>query len=328
MMNRNLVFMTGNRTRIRGFGERLRQRTNRHFRMWAVWLLLLMLVPLHGYAQETFTGSDGVDVLVSDRSRIVSVGSALTETIYALNAAEHLVAVDESSMYPAAAAELPNVPFTRNLSAEGILSFSPTVVLASGASGPPTAIQQIRGAGTPMLLFPAEESEEGAFERVRLLGDVLDRSEEAEVLVSGMEADLAQAAERRGELDRRPIVLFIYARGPNSLMVAGRETAASKMVDLAGGENAFTEFEGYKPLTSEAVVQADPEIILMMRSGMSQVGGREGVLRAPGVGLTRAGESMRIHAMDGTYLLGFGPRLGEAVLELMDLFHPGELGNQ
>lgn len=298
------------------------------FRTFRVLFFLLLLVPFQGHAQEIFTGSDGVDTVISDHSRIVSVGSALTETIYALNAAEHLVAVDESSTYPAAAAELPKVSFTRNLSAEGILSFSPTLVLASGNSGPPTAIRQIRGTGTPMLLFPADESVEGAFERVRLLGDVLDRSEEAESLISGMEEDLAQAAERREELEHYPVVLFIYAHGPNNLMVAGRGTAAAKMVELAGGENAFMEFDGYKPLTSEAVVQADPEIILMMSSGMDQVGGRSGVLRAPGVRLTRAGKSMQIHAMDGNYLLGFGPRLGEAVLELMELMHPGESAHQ
>lgn len=285
-------------------------------------LLLTTSVTSLIQARQIYTGSDGVSVTINDKSRIVSIGSAVTETIFALGAEEYLVAVDESSTYPAASGELPKVSFTRNLSAEGVLSMSPSLILASGAAGPQTAISQIRSTGTPMLLLTADETVQGAFERVRELGNVLVRNTEANKIITLMEADLLRAERLRNSLSSRPKVLFIYARGPNNLTVAGNGTSAKTMIELAGGINAYNSFDGYKPLTAEAVVEANPDIILMMKSGVESVGGTEGVLRAPGISLTSAGANNRIHAMEGTYLLGFGPRMGKAVLDLIHLFHP------
>lgn len=285
-------------------------------------LVLTFIVTQPAYSQQAITGADGVEVTITDMSRIISIGSAVTETIYALGAEENLIAADESSTYPEAAQALPKVSFTRNLSAEGVLSLYPTVILASGASGPETAIRQIRSTGTPMLLFTADETVEGAFERVLQLGMVLNREEQAAQIIDKMEQDLAQAKEIRNKIGEKPKVLFIYARGSNNLTVAGNRTSAKTMIELAGGVNAFNEFNGYKPLTAEAVVEANPDMILMMKSGVQSVGGEQGVLKAPGISLTNAGKNQRIYSMEGTYLLGFGPRMGEAVLDLMELIHP------
>lgn len=272
---------------------------------------------------QTVTGSDGVEVSIADKSRIISIGSSITETIYRLGAEDHLIAVDESSTYPEQTAAMPKVSFTRNLSAEGILSFSPSLILASGAAGPETAIRQIRSTGTPMLLLPAGETVDNAVQRVRQIGSILGMEEQASELIADIQGDLNQAESYRNALETMPKVLFIYARGPNNLTVAGSQTSAETMIKLAGGENAFSGFNGYKPLTAEAVVEANPDVILMMKSGIESVGGGEGILRAPGISLTNAGKDQRIYSMEGIYLLGFGPRLGEAVLELMDMIHPG-----
>ncbi|PWN07673.1 heme/hemin ABC transporter substrate-binding protein [Rhodohalobacter mucosus] len=287
-----------------------------------VGFLLIVLTASALQARQVYSGSDGIEVDISDKTRIVSIGSAVTETIFALGAEDYLIAVDESSTYPTGAERLPKVSFTRNLSAEGVLSFAPSLILASGAAGPPTAIQQIRSTGTPMLLLNADESVDGALERIRELGDILNRENEALKVMSALQADLDRAERLRNSLSSRPKVLFIYARGPNNLTVAGNRTSAKAMIDLAGGVNAFNSFDGYKPLTAEAVVQANPDVILMMNSGVESVGGEQGVLRAPGISLTSAGENRRIYSMEGTYLLGFGPRLGQAVLDLMSKIHP------
>jgi iron complex transport system substrate-binding protein len=285
-------------------------------------LLTLLIVP-QMYGQQIFTGSDGVEVTITDKSRIISIGSAVTETIFALGAEENLIAVDESSVYPDGAASLPKVSFTRNLSAEGVLSLSPALILSSGAAGPETAVRQIRSTGTPMLLLPADETVDAAFKRVEMLGHILNRENEAAALIEEMKKELAVAESYRNRMDQKPKVLFIYARGPNNLTVAGRNTSAKTMIELAGGVNAFDDFSGYRPLTAEAVVSANPDVILMMKSGVDSIGGDSGVLRAPGVSLTTAGQEQRIYSMDGIYLLGFGPRLGKAVLDLMQLIYPG-----
>ncbi|MEX2402489.1 MAG: helical backbone metal receptor [Balneolales bacterium] len=274
------------------------------------------------FAQQTHVGSDGVEVTISDLSRIVAIGSAVTETIFALDAHDKVVAVDESSLYPDEAAALPKVPFTRNISAEGILSMNPTIVLASDAAGPATAVQQIRSTGTALLKVTADETVDGAFERVEQLCKILDREAEAESIINQMRKELEIAKKNRSNLSELPKVLFIYARGANNLTVAGNRTSAKTMIELSGGVNAFDNFDGYKPLTPEAVVTANPDIILMMDSGIESVGGVDGVLKAPGVNLTEAAKQGSIYSMDGNYLLGFGPRMGQAVLALMGYLHP------
>lgn len=288
-----------------------------------VLLLMLFTTILPANAQQTYTGSDGVEVTIDDLSRVVSIGSAITETIYAIGAEDHLIAVDESSTFPGETENLIKVPFTRNLSAEGLLSVSPSVILASAAAGPPTVVNQVRGAGIPLLKLTADETVQAAFERTRQLGQIFENEEAAEQLIQNMQADLDIAANARSRVAEKPTVLFIYARGANMLMVAGNGTSAKTMIELAGGENAFNSFEGYKPLTAEAVVEANPDVILMMNSGIQSVGGKEGVLQTPGVSLTKAAKKERIYSMDGAYLLNFGPRVGEAVLDLIAKFYPG-----
>lgn len=286
-------------------------------------LLLLFTTANIAKAQQTFTGSDGVEVTIEDLSRVVSIGSAVTETIFALDAAENLVAVDESSIYPEETTNYTKTSFTRSLSAEGLLSLSPSVILASAAAGPEPVVQQIRATGIPLLKLTADETVEGAYERIRQLGQIFNKEEAANQIIQNIQNDLDRALAAQEGLFEKPTVLFIYARGGNMLMVAGEKTSAKTMIELAGGVNAFDSFEGFKPLTAEAVVEANPDVILMMESGIESVGGKAGVLQAPGVSLTDAAKNDRIYSMEGIYLLNFGPRTGQAVLDLMAKFHPG-----
>ncbi len=286
-------------------------------------VVLFTTITLQVNAQQTYTGSDGVEVTIDDLSRVVSIGSAVTETIFALDATENLVAVDESSTYPEETANYTKTSFTRSISAEGLLSLSPSVILASAAAGPEPVIQQIRAAGVPFLKLTADETVEGAFERIRQLGQIFGKEEAADQIIQNIQHDLDMAEAARENLSEKPTVLFIYARGANMLMVAGNNTSAKTMIELAGGVNAFNSFEGFKPLTAEAVVEANPDVILMMESGIQSVGGKEGVLQAPGISLTDAAKNDRIYSMEGIYLLNFGPRVGQAALDLMAKFHPG-----
>ena len=88
------------------------------------------------------------------------------------------------------------------------------------------------------------------------------------------------------------------------------------MIRLAGGTNAASGFDGYKPLTAEAAVAAAPQVILVTTSGLESVGGTDGLLDLPGLALTPAGKARRVVAMDDLYLLGFGPRVADAVAAL------------
>lgn len=260
-------------------------------------------------------------VFAAENERIVSASGSITETIYALGGQEKLAAVDISSNYPAEAARLPKIGYARQLSAEGILSMNPTLVLAHEDAGPPEVLGQVEKSGVKVVKLTNKHTAEAAVERINRIGELLGLQAEAETLAASLTQDLKTAGELAAKSGIRPKVLFIYTRGPGVVNVSGRGTAADAIITLAGGANAITAYEGYRPLTAEGAVEAAPDIILVTSHGLDSAGGVEGLLKQPGLALTPAGKAGRVYAMDDLLLLGFGPRLGKAVLELNEKLH-------
>ena len=251
--------------------------------------------------------------------RIVCVGGPVTEIVFALGGGDRVVGVDTSSNFPEAVEALPTVGYQRRLSAEGVLSLSPDLVIADAAAGPPEALEQIRSAGVRIYVVPENNTFKGAQEKIRYVASALGLGTAAEQVIRDLKEDIKVARRNMGD-GPKPKVVFIYARGSGTLLISGHNTAANAIIDLAGGVNAISGYEGYKPLTAEAMVAAEPDLLLMMESGLEVFGGKEAVLNAPGVRQTPAGKDKRIVTMDGLYLLGFGPRLGKAVKELSQHF--------
>lgn len=254
--------------------------------------------------------------------RIVSVGGPVTEIVFALGAGPRVVGVDTSSLVPAAVASLPKVGYQRSLSAEGVLSLAPDLLIAGDEAGPPAALEQVRAAGVTVLVVPTARSVGVFDEAVRELGRALAREDAAAAVLERVGTELEQAASTVAHVSSRPRVLFLYARGAGTVLVAGRDTAPQALIDLAGGVNAVDNFAGFRPLSAEAVVLADPDVLLVSDDGLASLGGTEGLLALPGVGATRAAAARRIARLDDAHLLGFGPRVGEAVAALIRQFHP------
>ncbi|MEM1348191.1 MAG: ABC transporter substrate-binding protein, partial [Myxococcota bacterium] len=252
-----------------------------------------------------------------DGERLITLGGGVTEIVFAVGKGDAVVAVDTSSTYPTERVEkLPKVGYVRKLDAEGILSMNPTRVITTKDAGPAVVIEQIKGAGIEVSIVPGESTIEGAKERITAIGALLDAKEPAARVIETLERDLDRVQDHRARVTEAPKALFIYARGPNVLMVSGAKTAADEMIRLAGAENAVTGFEQFKPLTAEAVVAAAPDVLVMPAHGAESIGGVEGVVALPGVAETPAGKARRLVTVDDLALLGFGPRMGEALLEL------------
>lgn len=253
--------------------------------------------------------------------RIVSTAGAITETIYALGAQDELVAADISSVYPPEATKLPSVGYARQLSAEGILSVNPTLVLVTEDAGPPEVLQQLESAKVKVVKLSNKHTPEAALERIQKIGEAVGRSTEAAKLVESVNADLDAAKALVASVKSKPSVLFIYARGGGTMNVSGTGTSADAIIELAGGKNAVTGYENYKPLTAEGAVAAAPDFILVTSRGLEASGGVEGLLKQPGIALTPAGKDKKVIAMDDLLLLGFGPRVGQAAKELCEKLH-------
>ncbi|MFZ5550131.1 MAG: heme/hemin ABC transporter substrate-binding protein [Pseudomonadota bacterium] len=250
--------------------------------------------------------------------RIVSVGGALTETAYALGAQAELVGVDTTSLFPAAARALPSVGYARQLSAEGVLSLAPSLVVASDEAGPATVLRQLEAAKVPVHLLASAHSIEGTAARTEKLGALLGRADAGRALAQQIRQDAAAARDRATAQHRAapPRVLFVLAHSMSQLRVAGEGTGADAMIRLAGARNALAGVEGYKPLNAEAALAAAPEWILTTDQGLEAAGGVEGLLKAPGLANTTAGRARRVASMDALLLLGFGPRLPAAIQAL------------
>ena len=134
-------------------------------------------------------------------------------------------------------------------------------------------------------------------------------------------ADSVQLSATLEGFTESPKVLFIYARGAGRLMVAGANTSAAAIIEKAGGQNAIRSFEGFKTMTPESLIEAVPDVILMFSSGLASLDGKEGLGQIPGISQTPAYKNNRIIAMDGHYLTAFGPRVGQAALELARGIH-------
>ncbi|KQV83877.1 hemin ABC transporter substrate-binding protein [Rhizobium sp. Root1220] len=253
-----------------------------------------------------------------DTTRLVSVGGDVTEIIFALGEQDRLIARDTTSMYPEAALKLPDVGYMRALSPEGILAMNPTAIIAVEGSGPPEALTVLKSASVPFETVPNAYTRDGILAKIDKVGSLLGREEKAKALEAKVSADLDAViadAEKRPEGERKR-VLFILSMQGGKIMASGTGTAADGIIKLSGLVNAVGNFPGYKPLTDEAIVEAKPDVILMMNRGDGASTKNDDLLKQPALALTPAVQNKAIIRMDGLHLLGFGPRTASAVREL------------
>ncbi|MEH2509753.1 iron complex transport system substrate-binding protein [Nitrobacteraceae bacterium AZCC 1564] len=264
----------------------------------------------------------GRDVSIGDSSRIVSIGGAITEILYALRLEDRIVGIDTTSLYPAKAlSEKPNVGYMRQLSAEGVLGLNPQLILAIEGSGPKETLDVLESAKIPFVSFPETFTEEGLIEKIKLVAHAMDVDARGACLASAVESDLSQLRTLRSNI-RQPVrVMFVMSFLNGRAMVAGQKTAANQIIKMAGGLNAVEGFDGYKPINDEAIVAAKPDVILTMQRGREPVEPQT-IFSNPSFAMTPAAAKKSFVAMDGLYLLGFGPRTASAARDLALSLYP------
>ncbi len=254
----------------------------------------------------------------ADTSRLVSVGGDVTEIIYALGEEGKLVGRDSTSLYPEAATKLPDVGYMRQLSPEGVIGINPSAILAVEGSGPPETLTVLKNAGIPFQTVPEKFDRDGILVKIRNVGDFLGVPEKAAILADQVKADLdAAVAEtaKRPESERKRVIFILSTQG-GKIMASGAGTAADGIIALSGAVNATAGFQGYKPLTDEAIIEAKPDVVLMMTRRGSHSASDDELFAHPALSLTPAAKNKTVIRMDGLHLLGFGPRTASAVREL------------
>lgn len=247
--------------------------------------------------------------------RLVSLSGALTEMVYLLGAESLLVGTDTTSLFPEAAQKTAKVGYVRQLSAEGLLSLRPDAVIGTHEAGPAVVLDQIRQAGVRVSLVPARHDWAEVQAKLALVGRETGREAQARALQARLDAEWAAVQQQVARAARRPRALFILSHS-GSPMVSGRGTAADALIAMAGGVNAVGEFQGYRPLTAEAMAAAAPEVLINTTQGLEALGGEAAFWRRPELALTPAFARKALAVLEANQLLGFGPRLPDAVREL------------
>ena len=254
--------------------------------------------------------------------RIVSVGSSITEIIYDLGAEKLLVGVDTTSLYPEAARKLPQVGYMRALSAEGVLSLKPTLIIATTAAGPAGALDQLKATGIEIMILPDKYDYDSVVTKIAAIGKVTGKISEADSMIARGREAMKSLADRLATAKSHPRVLFLLSMSGGAPQAAGRDTAAAGIIKLAGGINAVDGYSGYRPLTPESVIASNADYVLVTRQTVQAMGGRQAILDQPSLNRTPAGKAGKIIEFDTLLLLGFGPRTPEAATELAMALHP------
>lgn len=258
----------------------------------------------------------------ADGGRVLAIGGSVTEIVFMLGEGDRLVAVDSTSLYPPKARELPNIGYMRTLSAEPILALAPDLVLADGDAGPDAVIDQIEAAGVTLVRLPKTVDIGGVPDKIRTVARALGVEEAGDYMAGQVEAKATALSAEAKMKPNPPRVLFLLSIGKGAPLAAGRNTAAAGIIEAAGGINAVDGYDGYKPLSPEAAVLANPDIILVPNRTLHQMGGTDAILNRPELSATNAALNRRLVAVDALLVFGFGPRVAEAIELLSDAFHP------
>ncbi|AXP05293.1 hemin ABC transporter substrate-binding protein [Pseudomonas fluorescens] len=258
--------------------------------------------------------------------RWVSAGGALSEWVSALGGESKLVGVDTTSQHPESLRALPSIGYQRQLSAEGVLSLRPQILVGTEEMGPPPVLAQIRNAGVQVELFSATPDLPTLQGNLRHLGQLLGSEAQAAQLFQGYQQQLDRQAARVREVQlkqKAPGVLLLLGSSGGKLMVAGKDTAADWLLQQAGGRNLATH-GGYKSFSVESLAGLNPEVLVFADRALSGEEARAALFKEnPILSSTRAARDGRVMELDPTLLVGgLGPRLPQSLEKLTVGFYP------
>ncbi|OOV94218.1 heme/hemin ABC transporter substrate-binding protein [Pseudomonas sp. MF4836] len=258
--------------------------------------------------------------------RWVSAGGALSEWVSALGAESKLVGVDTTSQHPESLKALPSIGYQRQLSAEGILSLRPQILVGTEEMGPPPVLSQVRSAGVQVELFSAQADLPTLQHTLEHLGQLLGNEAQAAQLFQGYQRQLEQQQASVSQAQAKhaaPGVLLLLGHAGGKPLIAGKDTAADWVLRQAGGRNLATH-SGYKPFSVESLASLSPDVLVFADRSLTGDAARAALFKEnPILASTAAAKSGRVVELDPTLLVGgLGPRLPQSLKVLSATFYP------
>ena len=255
-----------------------------------------------------------------DPSRIVSIGSSITEIIYFLNSQDQIIAIDITSNFPEDAKKFPSVGYIRNLSAEGLLSTNPSIIISEDDIGPKNIIKQMQDTKTELRIIPEEQTLNGIIQKIQCVGNIIGQQEEAEKKISSeINPAINKIKEIKKEKDLRNIkIMMILSTEGNSTVVAGANTSGDSFIKMLGATNIFESINGWKAVTAETILLKNPDYIIIPEKDLHKQSNVNTISENVILKETNAGKNNGYIIKDGMAILGYGPR---TIFTLMDVLN-------
>lgn len=243
---------------------------------------------------------DGTTTPILDSSRTVSVASGAAEIIAALGLKKNLVGRDIASDVDSLS-DVTVVTDAHSLSTEKVLATKPTLLIIDNQTSPTEALDSIAKAGVQIVTIPEAWSVEDIATRIENIANVFGVPDAATDVITAMNFNTYPKSDVR--------IGFLYLRGTSSVyLLGGAGSGADSLITAAGARDigADAQLGPFTPLTPEALISAQPDVLLVMTKGLESVGGIDGLLELPGVKQTPAGQNRRVISVDDGILLAFG----------------------
>lgn len=257
----------------------------------------------------------------SANQRIVIAGGALTEIVFALGAGDQVIGVDKTSSFPEKVKQLPQIGYWKLLNIEGILSLKPSLFITLNDVEPENIINQVNQSKIDVLaLKRVPGTIELLYENINKIAVKLDKQKEGQALIERIKTNIADIEAKVATHTQKTKVLALMSMGGNN-SVAGKNTTIDALITIAGGEN-LANHNSFKSYTAESLITLNPEVIILNKHSIDQLGGLDKVNTIPGITETAAFKNNRITIIDDSYLFGIGPRVDEAAKILFQSFYP------
>ena len=259
--------------------------------------------------------------LSSANQRIVIAGGSLTEIVFALGAGDEVVGVDKTSSYPEKVKQLPQIGYWKLLNIEGVLSLKPTLFITLNDVEPDNVIEKVSESKVDVLaLQRVPGTIELLYENITKIASKLNKQKEGELLINRIKTNLADIQTKISTHPQKTKVLSLMSMGGTN-SVAGKNTTIDALIAIAGGDN-LAKHNSFKSYTAESIIAINPEVIILNKYSIDQLGGLDKINTIPGITETSAFKNNRITIIDDSYLFGIGPRVDEAAKLLFQSFYP------
>ena len=231
-------------------------------------IMTLSIFVLSGCSSQTdrmVTDREGTEVNIPTKiEKIISTAPSNTEVLMALGLGDKLVAIDKySTDIEGINTELPQIDFL-NPDAETIIGLEPDIVIASGHNKTGSVedpFKAISEAGIPVVYIPSSDSIDGIYKDIEFIADVVNERSKGKEIVDDMKAQVEEIKAIGDTITDKKSVYFEISPAPY-LSSFGKSTFLNEMIEIIGAKNIFENEEGWISPTAEAIIDANPDVII------------------------------------------------------------------